>query len=64
MSGRISAATERAIALVAGGMIPYRAAKAAGISLGTMYRAAKRERLKREKQLAEEAANLSAPKPS
>lgn len=35
------AATERALALVAAGMTRYAAAKAEGLSLSTVYRAAK-----------------------
>lgn len=39
MSGRPSAATERALKLVAKGMPPYRAAKKEGIDPSTIYRA-------------------------
>lgn len=39
MSGRPSAATEKALALVAKGMAPFAAAKKAGISPSTIYRA-------------------------
>lgn len=39
MSGRPSAATERALKLVEKGMTPYAAAKKVGIALSTIYRA-------------------------
>lgn len=39
MSGRPSAATEKALALVAKGMTAYAAAKKTGIALSTIYRA-------------------------
>ena len=39
MSGRRSAATDKALALVARGMTPYAAAKKVGIALSTIYRA-------------------------
>lgn len=39
MSGRPSAATEKALALVAKGMAPFAAAKKVGISPSTIYRA-------------------------
>ena len=42
MSGRPSAATERALKLIAKGMTPYAAAKKVGIALSTIYRAQKR----------------------
>jgi hypothetical protein len=42
---RFMAATERALARVANGEIPYRAAKAEGIALNTMYCALKRLKL-------------------
>ena len=42
MSGRPSAATEKALRLVKGGLTPYAAAKKAGIALSTIYRAIKR----------------------
>jgi len=42
VSGRPSAATEKALRLVAGGMTPYAAAKKVGIALSTIYRALKR----------------------
>ena len=41
MSGRQSAATGRALRLVAQGMTPYAAAKKTGIALSTIYRAVK-----------------------
>jgi transposase len=43
MSGQISAATERALKLVAKGMTAYAAAKKEGIALSTIYRALKRQ---------------------
>lgn len=43
MSARQSSATERALALVAQGMTPYKAAKTTGIALSTIYRALKRK---------------------
>ena len=39
MSGRPSAATEKALKLVEKGVPPYRAAKKAGIQPSTIYRA-------------------------
>jgi len=39
MSGRPSAATERALKLVERGVPPYRAAKLAGVQPSTVYRA-------------------------
>jgi transposase len=39
MSGRPSAATEKALVLVAKGLTPYAAAKKVGIALSTIYRA-------------------------
>lgn len=39
MSGRPSAATERALKLVAKGVAPYAAAKKAGVDPSTIYRA-------------------------
>jgi transposase len=51
MTARQSAATERALKLVAQGkMTAYAAAKKTGIALSTVYRAIKREREKQEKQ--------------
>ena len=44
MSGRQSAAVDRALKLIASGKTAYRAAKLAGIALSTIYRAQKRER--------------------
>jgi transposase len=49
MTARTSAATERALKLVARGMTPYAAAKKEGLALSTIYRALKREQAK-EKQ--------------
>lgn len=46
MTGQVSAATERALKLVAKGMTPYAAAKKTGIALSTIYRAQKRLREK------------------
>jgi transposase len=45
MSGRTSAATEKALKLIAKGLTPYAAAKKVGIALSTIYRAQKRLRL-------------------
>ena len=42
MSGKISAATERALARVRAGETAYRAAKTEGINLSTIYRALRR----------------------
>jgi transposase len=39
MSGRQSAATEKALKLIANGLTPYAAAKRVGIALSTIYRA-------------------------
>ena len=39
MSGRPSAATEKALSLVSKGMTAYAAAKKCGIALSTIYRA-------------------------
>jgi transposase len=45
MTGKISAATERALKLVAAGkMTPYAAAKKTGIALSTIYRALQRQK--------------------
>lgn len=45
MSGRPSAATEKALKLVAKGVPPFRAAKQAGVQPSTIYRAlAKRKK--------------------
>ena len=44
MTGRISGATERALARVEKGETAYSAAKAEGIALSTIYRAVRRER--------------------
>lgn len=46
MSGRPSAATEKALALVAKGVPPYRAAKKAGIDPSTIYRALAKQQKK------------------
>ena len=42
MSARQSAATDKALALVAKGLTPYAAAKRVGIALSTIYRALQR----------------------
>lgn len=42
MTGKVSAATERALKLVAKGMTAYAAAKKEGIALSTIYRCLKR----------------------
>lgn len=44
MSGRPSAATEKALALVAKGWTAYAAAKKTGIALSTIYRALAKKR--------------------
>lgn len=44
MSGRPSADTMKAMALIAKGMTPYAAAKKVGIALSTIYRALKKRR--------------------
>ena len=46
MSGRPSAATERALKLVEKGVPPYRAAKKAGIQPSTIYRALAKKKAK------------------
>jgi transposase len=46
MTARQSAATERALKLIAKGMTAYAAAKKTGIALSTIYRAVKREKEK------------------
>jgi hypothetical protein len=43
MAGKISADTQKALALVKKGKTPYRAAKMTGIALSTIYRALKRK---------------------
>jgi transposase len=50
MTRPTSAATERALKLVAKGWTPYAAAKKEGLALSTIYRALKRGREKQEKQ--------------
>lgn len=47
MSGKPSAGTERALALVLKGWTPYAAAKKTGIALSTIYRALKRAKERR-----------------
>ena len=42
MSGRQSAAVDKALALIKQGLTPYAAAKKVGIALSTIYRALKR----------------------
>lgn len=44
MSGRPSAATEKALKLVQKGLTPYAAAKKVGIALSTIYRAIARNK--------------------
>lgn len=46
MSGKPSADTQKALALVLKGWTPYAAAKKTGIALSTIYRALKREKEK------------------
>lgn len=48
MTGRMSGATEKALALIAKGLTPYAAAKKVGIALSTIYRAQKRIKEKRK----------------
>lgn len=48
MSGRMSAETVKALALIAKGLTPYAAAKKVGIALSTIYRAQKRIKEKRK----------------
>lgn len=50
MSGRPSAATEKALKLIAKGMTPYAAAKKVGIALSTIYRALAKKRSSGDKQ--------------
>lgn len=51
MTAQVSAATERALKLVAQGkMTAYAAAKKEGIALSTVYRAIKRERLSKQEK--------------
>ena len=47
MSARQSAATEKALQLIAKGLTPYAAARNVGIALSTIYRAQKRAKTKR-----------------
>lgn len=47
MAGRQSAATEKALKLIAGGVTPYAAARKVGIALSTIYRAQKRGKKKK-----------------
>lgn len=44
MAGRISAATERALAAIKAGKTPYRAALDEGLALSTIYRVIARQR--------------------
>jgi hypothetical protein len=44
VAGRPSAATEKALRLVARGMTPYKASKKVGIALSTIYRALARKK--------------------
>lgn len=44
MTGKVSADTQKALALVLKGWTPYAAAKKTGIALSTVYRALKRIR--------------------
>ena len=46
MTSRQSSAVDKALALVAQGKTPYRAAKDCGIALSTIYRAIKRNETK------------------
>ena len=47
MSRRQSSAVDQALALVAQGLTPYKAAKTIGIALSTIYRALKRQAIER-----------------
>lgn len=60
MSGRQSAAVDEALRLIAGGMNPFAAAKAAGIWPATIYRALKRQR---EANAATNPRPVAAPAP-
>lgn len=53
MTGRPSAAMEKAMRLIRNGMTPYGAAKKVGIALSTMYRSAlyKKHRDEQQQQL-------------
>jgi hypothetical protein len=53
MTGRNSAATERALKRVANGETPYSAAKAEGIALSTIYRALERQKNKGRKPMSD-----------
>jgi transposase len=44
VTGKVSADTQKALALVLKGLTPYAAAKKTGIALSTIYRALKRIR--------------------
>ncbi len=57
MSGRQSPKTEQALALVAGGLTRYAAAKRVGIDLSTVYRAWKQKKT----APAEDAATVKDP---
>lgn len=47
MGAKQSSDTDKALKLVKGGMTPYAAAKKVGIALSTIYRAVKREKVKK-----------------
>ena len=53
MPRKRTAATERALALVAAGMTRYAAAKAEGLSLSTVYRAVKTAMREKERKAAD-----------
>lgn len=61
MSGRISAATERALARIEAGQSAYSAAKAEGIALSTIYRAIKRAALEDAARMCDEADKSTHP---
>jgi hypothetical protein len=52
MTGKISAATERALKRIAKGQTAYAASKAEGIALSTIYRAIKRNKNEPSKKTA------------
>jgi len=60
MAGRQSAATERALALIAEGMTAYAAAKQEGLALSTIYRALARARAAPKKTARKRAGRCSS----
>lgn len=61
MTGRMSAATENAIARIAAGQTPYSAAKDEGLALSTIYRAQKRIRERAAAVAAKDIATIETP---